>query len=164
MVLQKVSVRTRIESQNEERTKKIEQLQDFIARFSAGTRASQVMSRKKEVERLATTELARSNIQRPYIKFAMKRPSGRLALECSNVSKVHGGAAIVSGFGAIVNRGEKVVLVGRNGQDKTTLLKALLTAATDVDSSSEDIDSGTVRWGHEASVGYFPQDHTGTIE
>ena len=45
----------------------------------AGTRASQVMSRKKEVERLQTTELARSNIQRPYIKFAMNRPSGRVA-------------------------------------------------------------------------------------
>ncbi len=164
MVIAKTQIRSRVESENEQREKKIAQLNEFIARFSAGTRASQVMSRKKEVERLATTELARSNIQRPYIKFAMKRPSGRLALECSDVSKAHGGAAIVSGFGAIVNRGEKVVLVGRNGQGKTTLLKALLTAAPDVDSSSEDIDRGTVRWGHEVSVGYFPQDHTGAIE
>ena len=74
MVMQKVSVRNRIESQNEERSKKIEQLNDFIARFSAGTRSSQVNSRKKEVERLATTELARSNIQRPFIRFDMLRP------------------------------------------------------------------------------------------
>ena len=83
MVLAKTQIRSRVESQNEQREKKIAQLQDFIARFSAGTRASQVMSRKKEVERLQTTELARSNIQRPYIKFTMNRPSGRVALECS---------------------------------------------------------------------------------
>src|SRR3989475_2622458 len=56
MVLQKTSIRTRIESQNEQREKKIAQLNDFIARFSAGTRSSQVNSRKKEVERLATSE------------------------------------------------------------------------------------------------------------
>ena len=53
----------------------------------AGTRASQVTSRRKEVERLQTTELARSNIQRPYIKFTMNRPSGRVALEFKGVAQ-----------------------------------------------------------------------------
>jgi ATPase subunit of ABC transporter with duplicated ATPase domains len=153
MVLTKTQIRARVEAQNEQREKKIAQLQDFIARFSAGTRASQVMSRKKEVERLQTTELARSNIQRPYIRFTMNRPSGRVALECSGVSKSFGDVPVVSNFGAIVNRGEKVVLVGRNGLGKTTLLKTLLAE-----------DSGVVRWGHEVSIGYFPQDHTGAIE
>src|SRR3954451_6886636 len=81
MVLAKTQIRSRVEADNVQREKKISQLQDFIARFSAGTRASQVMSRKKEVERLQTTELARSNIQRPYIKFTMNRPSGRVAAE-----------------------------------------------------------------------------------
>src|SRR5438876_208130 len=112
MVLTKTQVRTRVESQNEQREKKIAQLQDFIARFSAGTRASQVMSRKKEVERLQTTELARSNIQRPYIRFTMNRPSGRVALECSGVGKAFDGVPVVSNFDAIVNRGEKIALVG----------------------------------------------------
>src|SRR5580765_5294682 len=93
MVLAKTQIRSRVEADNEQREKKISQLQDFIARFHAGTRASQVTSRRKEVERLQTTELARSNIQRPYIKFAMSRPSGRVALECSDVAKAHGGAA-----------------------------------------------------------------------
>ena len=153
MVLAKTQIRTRVESQNEQREKKIAQLQDFIARFSAGTRASQVMSRKKEVERLQTTELARSNIQRPYIRFTMNRPSGRVALECSGVSKAFDGVSVLSNFGAIVNRGEKIVLVGRNGLGKTTLLKSLLAE-----------DAGVVRWGHEVSIGYFPQDHTGEIE
>ena len=120
----------RIESENAQREKKIAQLNDFIARFGAGTRASQVTSRRKEVERLQTTELARSNIQRPYIKFAMKRPSGKVAARVSRASsKAHGGAPVISGFGAIVNRGEKIVLVGRNGVGKTTLLKALLADA-----------------------------------
>src|SRR6266853_3042276 len=164
MVIAKTQIRTRVESDNEQREKKIAQLQDFIARFSAGTRASQVMSRKKEVERLQTTELARSNIQRPYIKFTMNRPSGRVALEARRVSKAFGGLKVLSNFGAIVNRGEKIVLVGRNGLGKTTMLKALLAEALGVDGPPTDIDRGTVRWGHEVSVGYFPQDHTGAIE
>ena len=81
MVLAKTQIRSRIESQNQQREKKIAQLNEFIARFSAGTRSSQVTSRKKEVERLQTSDLARSNIARPYIKFEMKRPSGRHPLE-----------------------------------------------------------------------------------
>ena len=115
MVIAKTQIRTRVEADNAQREKKIAQLQDFIARFSAGTRASQVMSRKKEVERLQTTELARSNIQRPYIKFAMNRPSGRVALEATGISKAFGDLKVVTNFNAIVNRGEKIVLVGRNG-------------------------------------------------
>ena len=95
MVLAKTQIRSRVESDNAQREKKIAQLNDFIARFSAGTRSSQVQSRRKEVERLQTTELARSNIQRPYIKFAHGRPSGRLALECAGVTKAHDGAPVV---------------------------------------------------------------------
>jgi ATPase subunit of ABC transporter with duplicated ATPase domains len=166
MVLAKTQIRSRVESDNAQREKKIAQLNDFIARFSAGTRSSQVQSRRKEVERLATTELARSNIQRPYIKFSMNRPSGRVALEFSGVSKTHGAAAVVRNFDAIVNRGEKVVLVGRNGLGKTTLLKALLSQAEQQWASigAGDLDAGAVRWGHETAIGYFPQDHTGAIE
>ena len=67
MVLTKTQIRARVEAQNAQREKKIAQLNEFIARFSAGTRSSQVMSRQKEVERMQTSELAKSNIQRPYI-------------------------------------------------------------------------------------------------
>jgi ATPase subunit of ABC transporter with duplicated ATPase domains len=164
MVMAKTQIRSTIESENAQREKKIAQLNDFIARFGAGTRASQVTSRRKEVERLQTTELARSNIQRPYIKFAMKRPSGKVAVEMKHVSKAFDGHKVVSNFGAIVNRGEKIVLVGRNGAGKTTLLKALLADAPSVSASPADIDAGKVTWGHEVSIGYFPQDHTGQIQ
>src|SRR5256885_517514 len=151
MVMAKIQIRSQIESQNAQREKKIAQLNDFIARFGAGTRASQTTSRRKEVERLQTTELARSNIQRPYIKFQMNRPSGRLAMECSAVSKAFGYSQVVSEFGAIVNRGEKIVLVGRNGVGKTTLLKALLSEAPGVTEAKGNLDAGTIRWGHEVS-------------
>jgi ATPase subunit of ABC transporter with duplicated ATPase domains len=164
MVLAKTQIRARVEADNEQREKKISQLQDFIARFSAGTRASQVTSRKKEVERLQTTELARSNIQRPYIKFTMNRPSGRVAAEIQGVRKAFGALTVVNNFSAIVNRSEKIVLVGRNGLGKTTLLKALLADAPGVEPAPSAIDAGSVRWGHEVSIGYFPQDHTAAIQ
>ncbi|MBK9240872.1 MAG: ATP-binding cassette domain-containing protein [Acidobacteria bacterium] len=164
MVLAKMQIRSRIESENAQREKKIDQLNDFIARFSAGTRASQVASRRKEVERLQTTDLARSNIQRPYIKFTMNRPSGRVALEFEHVRKAHGSLKVIKDFSAVVTRGEKIVLVGRNGVGKTTMLKALLAEGPGQPASPDDIDSGMVRWGHEASIGYFSQDHTGAIQ
>jgi len=164
MVLQKTQVRTRLEAQNEQREKKIAQLNEFIARFSAGTRSSQVMSRKKEVERLQTSELARSNIARPYIRFDQERPSGKHVLEFERVSKAYGDYKVIENFTASVIRGEKIALIGRNGAGKTTLLRALLANAPAINLGSDAIDSGSVKWGHEAQIGYFAQDHTSTIE
>src|SRR6185436_13747500 len=158
MVLAKTQIRSRIESDNEQREKKIAQLNDFIARFSAGTRSSQVQSRRKEVERLETTALARSNIQRPYIKFMTTRPSGRVPLEFEGLFKAFGTRQVISKFNAVVNRGDRIVLVGRNGVGKTTMLKALLADAPGMPASPGDVDAGTLKWGHEVSIGYLPQD------
>jgi ATPase subunit of ABC transporter with duplicated ATPase domains len=163
MVLAKTQIRSRVESENAQREKKIAQLMDFIQRFGAGTRAAQTTSRRKEVERLETTALARSNIQRPYIRFQQNRPSGKVAMEIKGVSKAFGDLQVIDDFSAIVNRGEKIALVGRNGAGKTTMLKALLAENPTVPASPADLDSGSVRWGHEVSIGYFPQDHTGAI-
>jgi len=164
MVVAKTQIRSRVESENAQREKKIAQLNDFIARFGAGTRASQTTSRRKEVERLQTTELARSNIQRPYIRFGMNRPSGRFVTEFSDLAQAFGDTQVIKGFSAVVNRGEKIVVVGRNGQGKTTLLKALLADGPGLKPSPGDRDRGTVKWGHEVSIGYFPQDQSGLIE
>ena len=163
MVLQKTQIRTRIESDNAQREKKIAQLNEFIARFAAGTRASQVTSRKREVERLETSDLARSNIARPFVRFEMKRPSGRNVLEIKNLSKGYENLDVIQGFNASLQRGEKIALIGRNGSGKTTLLKAILANAPGVDDKDLGLDSGSVVWGHEAQVGYFAQDHRGSI-
>jgi ATPase subunit of ABC transporter with duplicated ATPase domains len=173
MVMAKTQVRSQIESQNAQREKKIAQLNEFIARFSAGTRSSQVQSRRKEVERLQVTELARSNIARPYIKFDLKRPSGKHILEIEGLAKSYGNKQVVRDFTASVTRGEKIALMGRNGAGKTTLVNALLTNSPTVPeaelrkTSGYDgpfMDRGNVTWGHEAAVGYFAQDHRALID
>jgi ATPase subunit of ABC transporter with duplicated ATPase domains len=173
MVVAKTQVRSQIESQNAQREKKISQLNEFIARFAAGTRSSQVQSRRKEVERLQVTELARSNIARPFIKFEQKRPSGKHILEIEHLSKAYGEKQVLRGFTASVLRGERIALMGRNGAGKTTLLNALLANSPTTPeaelrkTSGYDgpfVDSGKVLWGHEASIGYFAQDHRSLIE
>ena len=170
MVLAKTQVRARIESGNVQREKKIAQLNEFIARFAAGTRSSQVMSRKKEVERLQTSELARSNIQRPFIRFDVARPSGRHPLEVDGLTKSYDGASghyrVFHDFSASISRGEKIALIGRNGAGKTTLLKSLIRNATgfiEAGDQAFQIDAGKVTWGHEVAVGYFAQDHKDSI-
>jgi ATPase subunit of ABC transporter with duplicated ATPase domains len=173
MVMAKTQIRSQIESQNAQREKKIAQLQEFIQRFSAGTRSSQVQSRRKEVERLQVTELARSNIARPFIKFEMKRPSGKHILEIEGVTKSYGDNRVIQDFTASVTRGEKIALMGRNGAGKTTLLNALLANSPNTPESElrqasgyigPFIDGGKTTWGHEAAIGYFPQDHRSLIE
>jgi ATPase subunit of ABC transporter with duplicated ATPase domains len=166
MVLAKTQIRSRIETDNANREKKIAQLNDFIARFSAGTRSAQATSRKKEVERLQTTVLARSNIARPYIRFDMKRASGRHPLEIKSVVKSYGDLKVIKPFTASITRGEKIALTGRNGTGKTTLLRSLIRNASEfIDDAEKDfpIDSGVVKWGHEVTAGYFAQDHRDSV-
>ena len=166
MVLAKTAIRSRIENENAQREKKIAQLNEFIARFSAGTRSAQATSRKKEVERLQTAELARSNIARPYIRFQMDQHSGKHPLEIKSIPKSYDGVEVLHKFSAGVSRGEKIALAGRNGAGKTTLLKSLIRNAPgfidDVDKSFP-VDGGTVAWGHNVAVGYFAQDHADSI-
>ncbi|MGB9199565.1 MAG: ATP-binding cassette domain-containing protein, partial [Terriglobales bacterium] len=173
MVIAKTQVRSQIEAQNFQREKKISQLNEFIARFSAGTRSSQVQSRRKEVERLQVTELAKSNIQRPYLKFEAKRPSGKHILEIEGVTKSYGETEVIRGFTASVLRGEKIALMGRNGTGKTTLVNALLANSQTVSESElrktsgydgPFLSDGKVIWGHEAAVGYFAQDHRALVQ
>ncbi|HXJ14856.1 MAG TPA: ATP-binding cassette domain-containing protein [Candidatus Limnocylindrales bacterium] len=167
MVIAKTQIRSRMEAENAVREKKISQLNDFIARFSAGTRSAQATSRKKEVERLQVSELARSNIQRPYIRFQFDVPSGRAPLEIKHLAKSYDDLKVISNFSANITRGEKIALTGRNGAGKTTMLRSIIRNAGHFIGAAEHkfkIDSGNVIWGHEVTVGYFPQDFGYTID
>jgi ATPase subunit of ABC transporter with duplicated ATPase domains len=155
MVRHKGQVRTRIESENAEKKKKILQLQDFVARFHAGTRASQVQSRIRAMQKLKLDELKRSNIQAPFIKFEMKAPSGKQTLTVEAISKAFGGNEVIHPFSALVTRGEKICVIGKNGVGKSTLVRMI--------AGETQPDHGHVRWGHQAQVGYLPQDQQGVI-
>ncbi len=156
MVRQKGQVRARVESENAEKAKKVEQLREFVARFHAGTRASQVQSRIRAMQKLKLEDMKRSNIQAPFIKFEQKAPSGKQTLTVENISKSYGpGLQVVQPFSALVTRGEKICIIGKNGVGKTTLAKLL--------AGELQPDAGHVRWGHQAQVGYLPQDQQGVI-
>jgi ATPase subunit of ABC transporter with duplicated ATPase domains len=155
MVEAKSQVRGRVESENADRRKKIAQLQDFVARFGAGTRASQVQSRKKEIEKLQVSDLKRSNIERPFIQFLVAKPSGKQTLTVDSLSKKWPGVEVCRDFTALVNKGDKVAIVGGNGVGKTTLCRMLMGELPP--------DAGTIEWGHEVALGYLPQDHGDTI-
>jgi len=151
MVRAKAQVRSRIEAENADKMKKREQLQEFVARFSAGTRASQVQSRIKQLEKLSLADMKKSNIARPFIKFEQKRPSGRQTLTVEGLTKgFEKGKPVFKGFTALITKGEKVAIVGRNGVGKTTFLRTVLGELKP--------ESGTAVWGHEAQIGYMPQD------
>ena len=160
MVLQKSQIRSRLESENAEKTKKVEQLREFVAKFGAGTRASQVQSRKKEIEKLQPNELKRSNIQRPFIRFDIDRPSGKHPLRVEGLSKrfrQEDGPDIVicEGLDFELMRGDKLAIIGPSGIGKTTLVRMIL--------GELEPDDGKVTWGHETNVGYFAQDHSESI-
>jgi ATPase subunit of ABC transporter with duplicated ATPase domains len=155
MVRQKGQVRSRVESENAEKSKKVAQLQEFVARFHAGTRASQVQSRIRAMDKLKLDDLKRSNIAAPFIKFEVAKPSGKQTLTVEDIAKSYGRREIVQPFTALVTKGEKVAVIGKNGVGKTTLVQMLVGALPP--------DQGSVKWGHQASVGYLPQDQTGLI-
>jgi len=150
MVEHKMQARQSIEADNREKAKKIAQLQEFVSRFAAGQRSSQVQSRKKEIARLAPQELKKSNIQRPYIRFEQEKPLGREILRAEGLTKAFDGNTLFKDFRLDVYRGDKIAIIGGNGVGKTTLLRCLI--------GELEPDSGSVKWGDNASWSYYPQD------
>ena len=157
MVVAKTAVRERTESENKSKEKKISQLQEFVARFGAGTRASQVQSRIREIERLAPMDLKKSNIQRPYIRFyPPEKPSGQVVFKIDNLSKGYDGKKVIDKVTCDIVRGEKIGVIGNNGKGKTTLLKMLAQVLPQ--------DGGGIEVGHQVQIGYFPQNHNEIID
>ena len=151
MVRQKIQVQDAKLSESDDKKKKISQLQEFVNRFRAGSRASQVRSRARQIEKLRPDEIKRSNIVRPFIQFDFEERSGKDALRVEDLSASYGSHKIFRDFRSYVTRGEKVVVVGRNGIGKTTLLRTLFEELSP--------QKGIVYWGHNTNVGYMPQNH-----
>lgn len=152
MLVTKTAVRSRAEDENKAKEKKISQLKDFVAKFGAGTRASQVQSRVREINRLQPLELKKSNIQRPYIRFPVpEKQSGQVVLKLEHVTKGYGHGPVIQNFTCEIHRGDKVAIIGNNGRGKTTLIKLMAGLLAP--------DSGKVVPGHGVDMGYFPQNH-----
>jgi ATPase subunit of ABC transporter with duplicated ATPase domains len=156
MVQAKGQVRGKIEQENAERSKKISQLQEFVAKFGAGTRSSQVQSRKKQIDRLTLTDLKRSNIERPFIQFKVKKPSSKQTLNLDGVTKRWPEVTVCEDLRTVVTKGEKIAIIGKSGVGKTTLCKMLMDQIKP--------DAGKIEWGTGTTIGYLAQDHRADIE
>jgi ATPase subunit of ABC transporter with duplicated ATPase domains len=150
MIVAKTAVRSRAEDENKSKEKKISQLQDFVSRFGAGTRASQVQSRIREINRLQPLELKKSNIQRPYIRFyRLKNHPVKLFSKSKTYSKAYDAHPVIKNYSNEILRGEKIGVIGNNGRGKSTLLKMMAGVLKQ--------DSGKIELGHQVQIGYFPQ-------
>jgi len=148
--------------------KKIGELQDFVQRFgSHAAKSKQAQSRLKQIEKLEevveTKGAKRSSLVRPYVRFDMAKPSGRDVVRIEGARKAFGDNVVLDGVSLNFNLGDRIALIGRSGIGKSTLLKLLVGAYKALDAETRPYvlapDAGEVRWGHDASVGYFAQDH-----
>jgi ATPase subunit of ABC transporter with duplicated ATPase domains len=148
--------------------KKIGELQDFVQRFgSHASKSKQAQSRLKQIEKLEevveTKGAKRSSLVRPYVRFEFEKPSGRDVARIEGARKAFGEKVVLDDANLTVNRGDRIAVIGRSGIGKSTLLRMLVGAYKNLDAETKPYvlgpDAGEVRWGHDASVGYFAQDH-----
>ncbi len=155
MLRQKIQYRIQEEKSNSAKKKKITDLQDFIRRFGANAKkASQAQSRRRQMEKIQVTDLKRSNIERPFIRFEPKTPGGKVSLEVDGVSKAFDGQTVLKDISFTLSRGDKLAVVGPNGIGKTTLCKIIAGEGGDYEA-----DRGKAKLGHDVSVSMMPQQH-----
>lgn len=140
----------------ENQQKKIQETQDFIDRFrSKATKATQVQSRVKQLDKLDRIEVDMEDTSQLRLKFSPAPRSGSLHLEIENLSKEYGDRLILDNIGMVINRGEKVAFVGKNGEGKSTLAKCIM---------EEIAYSGTLKLGHNVRIGYFAQNQPSLLD
>ena len=133
----------------ENQQKEIADTKEFIERFRyKPTKAVQVQSRIKQLEKIVPIEIDEEDTSRLRLKFAPATRSGNYPIICEGVGKTFGTHTVFSGATFTINRGEKVAFVGRNGEGKTTLVRCIL---------GELDHDGAITIGHNVETAYFAQ-------
>jgi ATP-binding cassette subfamily F protein 3 len=140
----------------ENQQKLIADTEEFIARYRyQATKAIQVQSRIKQLDKLERLEVDLEDNSRLSLKFPPAPRSGSIPVEIEHLSKAYGKQLILDNIAMIINRGEKVAFVGKNGEGKSTLVKCLM----------EEIEySGTLKLGHNVKIGYFAQNQASLLD
>ncbi|HET9364021.1 MAG TPA: ABC-F family ATP-binding cassette domain-containing protein, partial [Candidatus Angelobacter sp.] len=147
---QKAERRAQLEAAYRNQKEKTDQLEAFINRFRyQATKAKQVQSRIKELERMEKIEIPPEE-KAIHFSFPQPRASGRMVAEAKDLAKSYGPKHVFSGGNFVIERGDRIALVGVNGAGKSTLIKLL--------AGLEQPTGGELRLGHNADVDYFAQD------
>ena len=150
-------VRERMLTNNARKQTQIEDLKQFVSRFSANaSKARQATSRARQIEKIKLEDVKPSSRVNPYIRFEQGKKLHRLALEVAGLSKGFDGVNLFKDFDLIVAVGERVAIIGPNGVGKTTLLECL--------AGSQAADAGEVKWSENADLGYVRQNRTADFE
>jgi ATP-binding cassette subfamily F protein 3 len=149
-LLQKAERKTQLEAAYVNQRDRIEQLEAFINRFRyQATKAKQVQSRIKELEKIERIEVPPDE-KTIHFSFPQPKPSGRIVAEFKDVAKSYGPKHVFSGAEFVIERGDRIALVGINGAGKSTLIKLL--------AGTEPLSSGSYTLGHNVLPDYFAQD------
>ena len=146
-----------IRDQNKKAEQKIQELQTFIARFSANkSKSRQATSRRKLLDKITVEELPASNRRYPWVGFKAEREPGKDRLFVTEVSKTVDGVKLLNNVSFIVGKDDKIAIVGKNELAVTMLYKIIM--------GEEEPDSGSVKWGASITTAYFPKDHNSYFE
>ncbi|WP_261134042.1 ABC-F family ATP-binding cassette domain-containing protein [Bacillus sp. Marseille-Q3570] len=141
------------QEQNKKKEEKIKELQNFIARFSANaSKSKQATSRKKLLEKISLDDIKPSSRRYPFVGFTPAREIGNDLLRVEGLTKTVNGEKVLDNVSFIMNKDDKIALVGKNEIAKTTLMKILM--------GEMEPDSGTFKWGVTTSQAYFPKDNS----
>ena len=141
-----------IKQQNKRNEEKIQELENFIRRFSANkSKSKQATSRKKMLDKLTVNELPASSRRYPFVGFEMDREAGKDLLTVTDVSKSLNGEVLLKDISFTLNHDEKIAIIGENELAVTALLKIL--------AEEEEPDSGSIKWGVSTSRSYFHKDN-----
>lgn len=129
--------------------KKIKETEEFIERFRyKANKASLVQSRIKQLEKMQEVQVDEEDNKQMHIRFPDPPRSGREVLKAGNIVKYYGDNLVLDDVDFLIERGERVAFVGRNGEGKTTMAKVLL-GKTD--------HEGSVKEGYHVDIGYYAQ-------